>query len=562
MKPGASLAWELNNLVFSNSDSTKLPGSFSFPFEFPNTQRNQQLLGYPSRIDNADTFLVDGAIEFTFDASVLFRGTLRLISASSQSVRASVIVNPLSTLKTVPLNTLDMGGDRTFASEAALLSHAKDTTTDPLDYDYIFFPVYNLAFLDHETSEKQRWMNWYNAETPAFEPSTDAPGFMPFVRLEYVLEQMFAEEAYTFVNAWQTTDELRNIVLYNHKSLFNDGALETTFDLQSHVPKDKSTDVLRKIMGLFCLGLFYNPWAKVLRLVPLRDLITKAPAHNWTAKLVSEMVIRHDHSDVPEIFQYEPLEDDAIVERYTKKNRPDTIIDTVDNMALLDATIIGGVYYVKSEHSYWLRFIGGGGSPRGFLWSDFLPAPSEAGSPVFESDLQPLYDIQVPFIHGKATADSWMLRAPVIEQSGTITYDWTPSGGSPETYEQTNDNPLRLTIYRGLKSGSPYAGYSDYDIPFASASPYRPGAGTLGEVSLRWEGTYGLYEKWWKGWNNMQRTGKTVSASLLLTIPDLLNFSFDQKVRIQNQDFLITKIRVNLTPAGLAPVEVEMVSVI
>ena len=507
-------------------------------------------------------FLVDGAIEFTFDASVLFRGTLRLISASSQSVRASVIVNPLSTLKTVPLNTLDMGGDRTFASEAALLSHAKDTTTDPLDYDYIFFPVYNLAFLDHETSEKQRWMNWYNAETPAFEPSTDAPGFMPFVRLEYVLEQMFAEEAYTFVNAWQTTDELRNIVLYNHKSLFNDGALETTFDLQSHVPKDKSTDVLRKIMGLFCLGLFYNPWAKVLRLVPLRDLITKAPAHNWTAKLVSEMVIRHDHSDVPEIFQYEPLEDDAIVERYTKKNRPDTIIDTVDNMALLDATIIGGVYYVTSEHSYWLRFIGGGGSPRGFLWSDFLPAPSEAGSPVFESDLQPLYDIQVPFIHGKATADSWMLRAPVIEQSGTITYDWTPSGGSPETYEQTNDNPLRLTIYRGLKSGSPYAGYSDYDIPFASASPYRPGAGTLGEVSLRWEGTYGLYEKWWKGWNNMQRTGKTVSASLLLTIPDLLNFSFDQKVRIQNQDFLITKIRVNLTPAGLAPVEVEMVSVI
>lgn len=559
----AALTFELNNIVFSSADSSRLPGSFSFPYTLPGTARNRTLLNYPDRIDNSERFDENGAVDVYYHGKVIFRGLLKVTEASD-TIKVYIVANPLSTLKTVPLNELDLGGERTFTDAAELIDHAKDTATDPLDYDYIFFPVYNLGFLTNESSEKQRWMNFYNGDTEAFEPDTDAPGFMPFIRLEYLLERMFESEEYTFVNDWQVIPDLRKITLYNHRTLFNDGALETTIDLRNHVPDTKATDLLRKIVGNFNLGLFYNPWTKQLRLIPLRDLINRPPAHDWTSKALGRPSIRFEDGTVPRVFRYDDVDGDNIQERYRTrfpKPEPSEVLGTVDSLPLLDATGTAGLYYVTSEAQYWLRIIGVGGT-RNMFWGDFLPAPVDTGTPEFVSDLHPLFNSAVAFIHGQASADAWMLNAPVIEAPGTIRYSYTPPGGDPTTVDQKNKNPLRITVYRGFASGTPYSGYGSRLTPFACYTPYNPGGIANGTLSLRWEGPYGLYEQWWKGWHSMLLDGKNIVWSVRLTLADIINFNFQEKVRIQNQDFFVKKMRITLTPRGLAPVEVELVSTI
>lgn len=562
VSPGAVLNWEMNNLLFSTSDSTKINGAFSFPFELPATAHNRALLGFPDRIDNANVFIQDVSIQVTYDSQAVFVGTLKVTDASSGKIEAYIVINPLLELKQTPLDEIDLGGDRIFGSAYELKADALASANAPLDYDYIYFPVYNLGFLDNETSPKQRWLNWFDADHGAvFYPSTSAPGFMPFIRLEYLLQQVFSGQEYAFINLWQITDELRSIVLFNNHTIFNSGSLDLTINLKNHVPKTQANELIKKIMAMFNLGLFYNPFTKVLRLVPLRSIINKAPAHDWTSKALSGMSIKSDNAGTPEIFQYKKLEDDNIQERYTTFARPVTIIDTVENLPLLDAASVEGMYYVISEASYWWHDLSGG-IFRTLMWGNFFAAPEETAKRIFETDMQPLYDVHVTFVHGAATVDTWMLRAPVLEAPGTIKYTYTPPGGDPTDVEQSNENPLRLTIYRGFAYGTPYPGYSTRQVPYASSTPYGPGSGIYGEISLRWEGVYGLYETWWKQWHQMLLYGKNVTIRLHLSIADLVSFNFEQKIRIQNMDFLVKRLRISLTPRGLAPVEAELVSVI
>lgn len=558
--PRASIAWELNNLIFSSTDNTKLPGSFSFPFNLPATASNRARLNYPDRIDNATPFVANAPVQVCVAGKELFPATLKVTQAGPTEIRCNLVANPLSTLKQIRLDELDLGGDRTFGSAAGLKAHAANTADAPLDYDYVFFPVYNLGFLEHESSEQQRWMNWYNAEDQEFQPSTDAPGFMPFVRLEYLLDRMFAGESYVFENRWQITDEQRSIVLYNHRTLFNNAALELTLNLRNHVPKTKSTELLKVIMSDFALGLFYNPWSSTLRLIPLNDLITRVPAHDWTHALLAGPFVQHDNSTTPVRFAFkEPA--DKSRERYSKFGKPAVVVGTVADMPALDATSTEGYYYVTSEAQYWRRVIGAGG-PRVLQYGDFYSVPVEEGDPVFETDGAPLLDLHVPFVHSQATPDTWMLRAPVIEAPGTIKYSYLDDVGDPVPVTQSNDNPLRFTVYRGMAFGSPYAGYQDYAVPYASASPYGPGSGVYGTMSLRWDGEYGLYARQWKRWHNMLLRAKTVTARLSLSLVDLIEFNFEHKVRIQNMDYLVKSLKVSITPAGLSPVEAELVSVI
>lgn len=564
--PDTAISWELNNLVFTDSDSSKLPGSFSFPFSLPATMRNRRLLNYPDRIDNAEPFVIEGDVTVQFNGIVLFPGTMKVMEASDVEIRVYIFANPLSTIKTIGLNEVDLGGDRVYADEEELLLEALDTTTDPYSYDFVYFPMYNVEFLTNENNpEKNRWMNWYDADGPEFLPDDDAPGFMPFVRVEYLLQQIFADEAYAFVNDWQITNELKGLVLYNHYSIYTDGALGLTINLRNHVPETKCHDFVRKLCALFNLGLFYNAWDKTLRLIPVRDLINTAARYDWTSKLLKGVSIKYESANVPVRFFYEDMDSDNIQELFrTRFPKPDPadVIDTVATLPFFDATGVAGIYYVTSEAQYWLRIIGVGGT-RNLYWTDLMPAPVETGTPDFSSDIQPLYDAHIPFVYPDQDAGTWMLKTPITAQPGTITYNYTPPGTTDiERIEQKNKNPLRLTIYRGINTQTPYTGYGSRNIPFACSTPYNAGGAANGTVSLRWEGEYGLYEQWWKGWHTMLRQGKNVTALLHLSITDLLSFQFEHKVRIQNQDYFVKKLRISLTPRGLAPVEAELVSVI
>lgn len=553
VQPGTSLTWELNNLVFSSSDSSKLPGSFSLPFTLPATARNRNLLNYPERIDNASPFLLEGAVEICWNGIVVFPGTMKVTEASVKDIKVYIIANPLSTVKTTALNELDLDGDRTFADAATLKLHAKATAETPLDYDYVFFPIWNRDFLEQPgDNPKCRFQNWYNSTTGAFDVDHEFPALMPFVRLDYMLNKIFASTEYDFENLFQTTDELKLICLYNQKSLWTAEGLATTINLQDHVSKTGAAAFVRKVMGAFCLGIFYNPWNKVLRLIPIQTLINTAPHQDWTDRLLYfPTVISSDQQ--PEILCWKRDDDDGAWAHYDKYPKPASIDGELTNAGLLAAA--PGTYYVTDRHSYYLK----NSIPRYFFKHTTLGcAPAETGKPVFEAECQALWDA---FLYGEGQTpipDGNYIAVPHCRIKGSVEYEYDPGGGAdPEVRNQANDIPDRITIYRGM-----YADFDGDDYPLASGLPWDASSNLIGEISLRWDGPYGMYETWWKGWHQMLRNGKNVTCQMRLTIADIVSFNFEDKVRIQNQDFFIKKMRISLTPRGLAPVEVEMVSTI
>lgn len=534
VKPQASLSWELNNLFFSSSDKGKLPGSFSFPFDLPASPTNRALLGHPDRMDNADPFVSGGPVEVLYQGSVMFVGTLKVTSASEEAIKVYIVANPLSEVKKTPLNQLDLGGDRNIGNPAAMMAHAKATTEDPLDYDYIFFPVYNRDFITGEvTNGRARWQNWWDTGTDNFTVDHDHPNLMPFVRLDYLLDRIFLSPNYSFENQFQTDDELRRIVLYNNRSLWTDAGLPFAINLKNHVSKTEASAFVRKIMGAFCLGLFYNPWERRVRLTPLKNLFNTPPKHDWTEKLLHPVRV-NGNADQPEVICWEAPGGDAAHAYFTKNGKPALVEASIYSDDLLGADP-GLLYYVVDWHGYyWRTDIG-----ISFEYSTLGCAPADSGSPAFEAECPPLHDIR---LHE---------TAPEIRTPGTVSY---MQGG--EEIVQEAEVPDRMTLYRG------YYSIGGHLQPFASGLPYDREVNQIGDYSLRMDGPFGVYETWWKAWHTMMKTGKQVQARLLLSLSEIANFNFEDQVRIQNQNFFVKKMKITLTPRGLAPVDVELVSVI
>lgn len=552
VQPAAGLTWELNNLVFSGSDSTKLPGSFSFPFTLPATPHNRALLNFPDRIDNADPFLIDGEVQVCFNHNVLFQGTMKVTEASLLDVKVYIVANPLSALKTTPLNELDLGGDRDFADAEEVIDHAADTAADPLSYDYVFFPVWNREFLEEPSDDpRSRFQNFYDSTAGEFQVDDAYPALMPFVRLDYLLERIFAGAEYTFENRFQTTDELRLICLYNNKSLWTSEGLATTINLQNHVSKTGAAAFIRKLLGAFCLALFYNPWNKVLRLIPMNTIVAAPPKADWTDRLLYTPVVNSSDTQ-PEILCWKRDDNDGAWAHYDKYMKPASIDGEVTNAGLLAAA--PGTYYVIDRHSYYLK----NSIPRYFFkYTTLGCAPADTGKPAFEAELQPLWDIFLYSEGQTPVTDGNYVATPHCRIKGSVEYLYDPGGPDEEVKTQQNDIPDRITMYRGM--------YPDFDAdnyPLALGMPWDTESNLIGEISLRWDSQYGMYSTWWQAWHTMLRNGKNVTAMLRLSIADIIGFNFEDKIRIQNQDFFVKRMRITLTPRGLAPVEVELVSTV
>lgn len=546
------LSFELNNQVFSDSDSSVLPGSFSFPVDITLSQRNKTLLSNPHLVNNASKWTtIQGVWVYAYGAPLFF-GEMRIQSATESKVRVNIVANPLKNMKSTPLNELDLDGDRTFANAAAVLTKAKSTTTAPLDDDYIFFPVFNPAYLNQSSGNNRgRFQNFYDTTLEAFSVDDDHPALMPFVRLEYILDKIFEGIDYVFNNKFQITEELRRICLYNNRSLWTAEGLATTINLQNHVSETASTSFLRKIMGGFCLGLFSNPWSRVIDLIPMQTLFDRATVHDWTQYAIYGQAIE-DSKDQPKILCWLRDDDDGAWEHYDKYKKPDTILGE-KLWSELPASADGN-YYVTDRHAYYYK-----GTRYIFLHQTLGCAPSESGKPVFDAECQPLWDV---FLYGEGQTpvpDGHYDLLPHCRIPGSVEYLVTPSGGGdPEPVQQEGDIPDRITIYRGM--------YDDFDgnlYPLASGLPWDGDGNLVDDYSLRWDGEYGMYASWWKGWHNILINGKHVTQAFAIPIGKLIDFSFQEKVRVQSMDYFLKKIRVQkLLGKGLVLIEANMVSVI
>lgn len=546
------LPLELNNQVFSSGDTGTLPGSFSFPTEAANTGAMKRLfrdVHLPTSATARRT-AIEGVWVYANGMPLMY-GRLTVRSADENRVKFDIVANPLASLKDVNLPDLDYEGERSLGVYT-MAGYQTQTALFPEDWDFAFFPVVTGDILSIATIPDENWLNYYDQSGSAGFQPMGSGGVTPFVKLEYILKRMFASygEGFEFRNDWQRPEdyELRRLYLYNNVdarilSVAGQPTFPGAIDLKKHVPKIKSTEMLKKVCAQWNLGLFTNVFDRTVKLAPVVNTLTADAAHDWTTYRAGRATVEYN-SDAPRKYaydEYEPLPPGAPkvadMRRFT------------DFQAFAAAGTIAEEYvYIECAnlvlnqrwYNYQTSFQNNG-------WGGYPEIETEGGGEDYNPGMAILAG-GFDYYRAKGGISTF------VDNAGEWKY-------TPQDYA------LALMFYRGIQS---------YNWPVSGNSPYlyTAGAGVRADItennvvlaeakrSLNWEGEYGLYENYHQKWNELLRNGKQVTQTFALPVPKFVKFNFDQKVRVGSMEYIVKKLRVSKLVDARVIVEATMLSVI
>lgn len=579
-----SIAFELVSPLYFSDDVDVIQGSFSFPVNVPLTTRNRVLLEYPDLIENDSLLLKDEPCEIWSNGNPLFKGLAYVRNGSNYQAEIYILINSLSPLKNIGLNELPLGAADLGATQPLVLQNIKLTTIYPDSFNHIFFPVWNPYFYDDKSSlgfAHDTFQNpWLNA-SHAFTAGTvsDDYIFTPFIKLNYILTKMFESQGFGLSNKWQTTHELRRLVLYNNFSISINGFIAPAVDYTNHVSNTKCSEFLRKLKGLFNLGIFTNYFKQETEIIAAKDLLTMPPKYDWT-KVTEHNYTKSQEDNLAEQFCYsDPI--NAIVPDLSK-------VPVVLSSGFPADSDVEGLYFDSAHERFIYHKPINGAIPAVNIHvtiDDCFDIFSN--HPNIDSDNFDLYrmsrrsDILNTYSNGLRTLPSCRVffggtsgvpgYIPCINQKGYADNPKVPM----EDY---------LLFFRGVRGdfGIPWSyPVASSELTDMTGSNFRVGWAASGigapantaepvdsKYSLHWKDEdishpdTGLYRAWWGPWIDMLQRAKYVQRRIFLSETDIINFSFKDKVRIANMDYFVQSIRVSLTNDGLQACDVSLVSVV
>lgn len=557
------LSFELNNQVFSTSDAASLPGSFTFPADVPLTDANKVALGHPHLVTNAKNWQVYEGVWVECYGVPMFYGTLKIIACDQSKVRTTIASNPIKKIKDTLLSELDLGGERDFFDTDSLKKALmKSTGLTPEFYDFIFFPVHSLdnnAYLfdfDDPLNQFRAWWNYYD-DTVTETYSFDSAAIVPFVKISYLLEQIFSSSEFTFVNKWQGSTEMQRLYLFNNTDLRiseNGEApfVPDVFNLSNHVPKIKAVELLKKLVAQWALGLFTNVFNKTVSIVPLEQVLSRAPAADWSAYAIGFESLESSERP-PTIFNYE--QSITIPAEVPSVNEMEVIFTSAEFADALPS-LADGYYYIETDYA--IVQVVDNAVVRG--WNVHKGVTFDSAGPQIDIGISGLLQIiNVGEVYNSPVVASRFYEKTDTE--GDTVYEWGET-----------DPPVALMFFRGfqeLNGGNPFPVacnhvWNPYSSPAAlldittslsaEGSPAR---------SLNWFGEYGLYETAHKTWTSLLYYGKHISQQFALPVSALVAFSFEDKIRVGSMDYFVKRLRIGKPlGGGKVLVEASMVSVI
>lgn len=391
---------------------------------------------------------------------------------------------------------------------------------------------------------------------------------MPFIRLDYMLSRVFRHEGYTLDNLFQDTDELKQILIYNNYNINTHGApgessWDSTINLRNHVPVRNSVEFVLAVVGTFALGLFPDPWTKSIKMIPLDDIIRGPVTADWT----SRASVNYEHSsDLNYIGQWRfgVSEDDELSVRYSLTQYPQAdVLGEGLTPPIMHAAMEWFKRYSKSDNSYYFLF------PVTFktvlIAQEHRYVIKDEKAEMFTSELIPMWNSESLLTDGQISVDRYVLTVlveegvpyqqimvPQIQHKGFV---------KPYPDQQTLCTSFRMMIFRGMQPClAGVEGFEDYVYPMAHVTEYNINGDVVGDHSLLWHGDRGIYAKYWKALYETLANKKEVIRKLNLTIADIMKFRFYHKIRIENQNYIITRLRFTLTHQGLSVTEATMIT--
>ena len=490
-----SIRLRKKNIIFGGYNVTKVYGSFTFPITIPLTTKNKILLDFPDRPDQYGRIRQMDA-KLSYNGMPVSDGLMTIEKSTRHTASLKISVGNMSGLKGVSLKELNLGS-YSEPSAPVMVDHAKHTAQYPDQYNYIFFPVLNKQYFA-DTDPENDTVQWKGIkhnewENGNFKLSEDANIVTPFLKYDFIIKKIFEKIGYTAENQWMD-DELRNLVMYNVGNLYNKDVESwgTTIDLVDFVPDHKVSDVLKGLIGVFDLGIYPDFARKNVKIVSIKEIRKSPPKSDWTIYALPDWTKKDYIGDVSSI-GYDIDESDLLSEEFPYVG---DVPDCDDN------------------------------------------------TPPFEK----CYDYAYNDIRFKLQTGPWIPIQKVFKRQvfgpgkpklhKLIPLYMNPTSTMPRAKIGRKEKPgMRMMIYRGMINGIPTSNNHIFD------------GSTLRDdwkYSLLWNGEKGIYNTWHGDATNRVE----IKRQFLLPIREFINLEFQNKVVVDNMEYIVSEIDVILSNEG------------
>lgn len=425
------------------------------------------------------------------------------------------------------------------------------------DVDYVFFPVKNPGAYGDSPGDYGGYINYYTAGKFPFNAHVGevATEFLkypicPFPYFLYVLKQVFTEHNYTTFGNFLDDPEIKKLTIYNnylldlfwHNLTFNNW--QKSIDLRNHVPDISIADFLKELKKFFSLGYFFDLSTKRVEIVPLKDILASVEYDDWTSIAEPSLEIEMTEG-AGYTLKYSRDDDDDLVEERNQSIEGLTILDPVENFGDLpaaSASNAGSICLIMDWDEYYIVEDDFDGTTHTYGWAyysdniwDYQVGDGKTELSNIISAISHYRPLSSPSLPDK----SWLV--PYVNQEC----------GSP--YIGKNSFSFRLLFYRGLHSDGDANSY-----PLATTHPFNYNTTNIGNYSLGADGEYGMVEQWNKNWINFLINARPVTKPIRFTLPDLLNLNLKRQKRIDNQNYLVRKISLQITMRGIGKATADL----
>ncbi|WP_316743450.1 hypothetical protein [Pedobacter antarcticus] len=225
------------------------------------TDHNKSFIGSGHLVETSTT-------EYELPVQVLYRGSTFFVGMFrykivDQKINFELKVNFGTVAKKVQMTVIReiMTMDPpTYLAKELFEKMMKDTCTNPEDYPYAFFPVYNKTWMDTTSKIDYPWMNYWDHAAQKFTTVTARAGMdsrntleVPFYKVSYILKMIFEYLNFTLKGEVLSDPEFNSIYLYTRRVFSN------TMTSLCYMPDELTIgDLLKQISERLKLNFTYN----------------------------------------------------------------------------------------------------------------------------------------------------------------------------------------------------------------------------------------------------------------------------------------------------------------
>lgn len=587
-----------------------LPGMASYQFTIPASPTNNNALqhannintntanntAFPAQVQVNGIPLLNGYL--TIDAATPYRYTCTLQTDFLQRLRD---VNLADQFKQLVTTEIDFPGWFAYthtqwvydsedygALPADLIAHfnAANAGTYPA-YSHAFPVFYSETFYAQGATHPavpDTWQspyphNYFNLITTGETP-IDPDSIVPWFYVVYVVLASMAKQDLTVTGNIDTDAEFNTLLLYGNYSQDN-WVLDTNFYNNSiqparSLPPLTLADFLLDLRKKFNIIFFFGLNESSVDIWFAKDLAANAPVVDLTQYTEPLYSIQFNET-IGNITLCHTEDDYDNYDAQFDADTADFIISGAEaNIDQLPASAQPNELYLVTTENAWYKWEEtddpdnpGTSIKQWARYSYNYPCynANAQNTTQIESSLPMLMQEQQAYLNANPNATWVTPRIELLGNTFSLLSRWAPmiDPDAVYTYRMLNNKfGIRYAFYRGLQPDSTMALGTEYAL--ATPTPYNAAGTQVGNYSLDFNGTNGIYAQFWQPFIKRVATTKIVEKTLNLSAYQLSQLSLSNKFQVQETTglchYFIKKLTINITATGIESTKAVMVQII